>query len=234
MPMGCREKGIWSFILLSALYELSSLKSDEKDKMCSDDIKITTNDAHLASTCLHISDCISSINEITISFSKKWKKRALMSFSSIRLYSLWFREHLRQQNNITCGSITFILSTCPEVLKSSNPISHKGNSKLHIVSLLSVYWWICWWARLYTMLQWWCDKRNLFKMMIFTLSSELTSETLWKGCEYFSPVKKFKLPFEINLDFKMGKNCSLKSRLTSKYARNPIFYWLNNIEFCKC
>ena len=50
----------------------------------------------------------------------------------------------------------------------------------------------------------------------------------------FFTCKKFKLPFEINLDFKMGKNCSLKSRLTSKYARNPIFYWLNNIEFCKC
>ena len=230
MPMGCREKGIWSFIFLSALYELSSLKSDEKDKMCSDDIKITTNDAHLASTCLHISDCISSINEITISFSKKWKKRALMSFSSIRLYSLWFREHLRQQNNIICGSITFILSTCPEVLKSWNPISHKGNSKLHIVSLLSVYWWICWWVRLYTMLQWWCNKRIVQDDDVHTLFRTHKWDIVKRVWIFFT-CEKFKLPFEIDLDFKMGKNYTLKSRLI--WNETPFSIdWIT--EFCTC
>ena len=60
-----------------------------------------------------------------------------------------------------------------------------------------------------------------FKMIIFTRSlmdtSELTGETL-RGCEFFfhrSDDEKFQWSFKIKVDFKMFKNCTLKSTLIS-------------------
>ena len=54
-------------------------------------------------------------------------------------------------------------------------------------------------------------------MIIFTRSLmdtlELTGETL-RGCE-ISEGEKFQFSFEIKVDFKMCKNCTLKSTLIS-------------------
>ena len=58
--------------------------------------------------------------------------------------------------------------------------------------------------------------RGLFKMMMFTPSSELTGETLWKGCEYFSPVKNL--------------SCLLRLTLISKWVKTVLWNqgWFQN------
>ena len=73
------------------------------------------------------------------------------------------------------------------------------------------------------------DKR-LFKMLIFTPTSELTRETLWRGCEYYSQVNNLSC-LEIKVVSKIRKNCffeikvdfkvNLKSRLIHELTWNP-------------